>query len=189
MFVFADDAPRHTLLQSRGYSGSESRVHFGQSLVGQSFAPSLPEGFCFLETQAADHAERRAELHIDAFHPGSTMTLEKYRALMNAPDYDPDMDVVILAPDGRYAAFALGWTEAESKMGLFEPVGTRREFQRLGLGKAALHEAMRRMQARGIETVTVRTSPDLAGVIPFYQAAGFQIMSTIYCYAGFGHPA
>jgi GNAT superfamily N-acetyltransferase len=113
------------------------------------------------------------------------MTTEKYRALMNAPDYDPAMDVVILAPDGRYAAFALGWTDTQSKMGLFEPVGTRRAFQRLGLGKAALHEAMRRMQMRGIEIATVRTTLSLPGVLPFYQAAGFQIMNTIWCYEGF----
>lgn len=185
MFVFADDTNRHTLLGARGYNGSECRVHFAQSLVGQTYEPILLQGFHFLKTHKADHAEKRAELHVDAFSPGSTMTTEKYRALMGAPDYDPDLDVVILAPDGQYAAFALGWANPESKVGLFEPVGTRREFQRLGLGKAALHEAMCRMQIRGIETATVRTSPSLAGVIPFYQAAGFQIMNTIYCYAGF----
>ena len=185
MFVFADDAPRRSLLEAKGYSGNECRAHFAQSLVGQTYKPILPDGFRFLKAQEADHAERRAELHVDAFSPGSTMTTEKYRALMGAPDYDPEMDVVIVAPDDRYAAFALGWDDAESKMGLFEPVGTRRVFQRLGLGQAALHEAMRRMQVRGIETATVRTSPSLTGVMPFYQTAGFQIMNTIYCYQGF----
>jgi GNAT superfamily N-acetyltransferase len=89
------------------------------------------------------------------------------------PDYDPELDVVVVAPDGRFAAFAVGWTDPASKMGLFEPVGTRREYQRLGLGKIALWEAMRLMQARGMGAATVRTSPSLPGVVPFYQAAGF----------------
>jgi GNAT superfamily N-acetyltransferase len=113
------------------------------------------------------------------------MTTEKFRSLMRAPDYDPEMDVVIVASDGRFAAFALGWIDLVSKVGVFEPVGTRTEFQRLGLGKAALWEAMRRMKVRGIEMATVRTTASLPGVIPFYQAAGFQLANSIYCYQHF----
>lgn len=66
-----------------------------------------------------------------------------------------------------------------SKVGLFEPVGKGKEFQRLGLDKTALWEAMRRMQAGSMETVTVRTNPSLPGVVPFYQAAGFRLTNTI----------
>lgn len=185
MFVFADDARRRILLEARGYFGSDCRVHFAQSLLEKNLVPHLPDGFHFLKAQDADHAERRADLHVDAFSPGSTMTAEKYQTVMNAPDYDPEMDVVIVAPDGRYAAFALGWCDPESQIGLFEPVGTRKAFQRMGLGKAALYEAMRRMQERGMEMATVRTTRSLPGVLPFYEAAGFQQMNTIWCYQGF----
>jgi mycothiol synthase len=184
MFMFADDMSRRRLLEDRGYSGKECRVHLAHSLIRQSFEPKLPDGFRFLNVREADYAERRAAVHVDAFNPGSTMTAEKYRYLMQAPGYNPDLDVVIVAPDGRFAAFALAWIDWVSKIGVFEPVGTAVEFQKLGLGKATLHEAMRRMQTHGIETATVVTSLS-QGVVPFYQAVGFQIMNTIQCYEPF----
>jgi GNAT superfamily N-acetyltransferase len=185
MFVFADDMPRRNLLESSGYTGTDCRVHLAQPLTDRELEPHLPAGFRFLSVQGHDFAERRAELHVDAFAPGSTMTAEKYHAVMQAPNYDPEMDVVVVAPDGQFAAFALTWIEPITRIGLFEPVGTRTTFQRLGLGKAALMEAMRRMKARGVETATVRTTRSLRGVMPFYQAAGFHQMNSIYCYEPF----
>jgi len=183
MFAFADDKPRRELLEKRRYTGKDCRVHFARMIARQDLKPELPEGFRFLEAQDANYVVQRAQLHVNAFNPGSTMTPEKYRAVMDSPDYNPYFDVVVVAPDGRLAAFALAWIDPISEVGVFEPVGTHPEFQRRGLGKAALVEGMRRMRACGIETATVRTSPQLPGVIPFYQSAGFRIANTIWCYA------
>lgn len=108
MFVFAEDQNRRALLEAKGYTGNECRVHFAQSLIGHTFEPMLPPGFHFLCRQDETHAEQRANAHVDAFSPGSTMTKEKYHVLMSATDYAPQLDVVVVAPDGRYAAFALG---------------------------------------------------------------------------------
>jgi ribosomal protein S18 acetylase RimI-like enzyme len=182
MFVFADDLNRRRLLERRGYTGEEHRVHLAQSITGLPMAPELPQGFRFLDVQALDYAEQRAQLHVDAFAPGSTMNADKYRAILQAPGYDPELDVVITAPDGRFASFALAWIDMTSNMGVFEPVGTRPEFQRRGFGRAALVEAMRRMQVRGIEMATVCTTLALTGTIPFYEAAGFRQANTIWCY-------
>jgi mycothiol synthase len=180
MFVFADNTPRRHLLNLRGVSGESCRVHFGQSLSDIP-VPALPDGFRFLERQADDYAKQRAALHAEAFTP-SSMTADKYRALMQAPGYDPMLDVVIASPDGRPAAFAMAWADPVSQVGLFEPVGTSPDFQRRGLGRAALLEGMRRLQAQGMNIATVRTNPHLPGVMPFYESAGFRLENTLYCY-------
>jgi ribosomal protein S18 acetylase RimI-like enzyme len=94
-----------------------------------------------------EYAENRASAHANSFNP-SKMTPDYYRGFMQAPGYDPDLDTVVVAPDGRFAAFTMGWIDPANRVGTFEPVGTHREFQRRGLGKAALLEGMRRLQAR-----------------------------------------
>ncbi|MFN8374800.1 MAG: GNAT family N-acetyltransferase [Anaerolineae bacterium] len=180
-FVFGDDIQRRRLFESRGSTGFECRVHLAQTITDKLLTPRLPAGFSFLEHQAADYAEKRAEVHAAAFD-SPPVTYQRYKALVQAPNYDPTLDVVVVAPDGQWAAFALAWADTNSKVGVFEPVGTRPRYQRMGLGKAAIEEAMRRMQARGIDIATVRTQASMTDAIAFYQAVGFAHRNSIYCY-------
>jgi ribosomal protein S18 acetylase RimI-like enzyme len=146
-------------------------------------APVLPEGFHFLERMTIEQADLRADVHFDAFSPGSKMTGERYRHFMTtAPLYDPELDITTMGPDGRFASFAMGWIDAPNKLSQFEPVGTRHEWHRRGLGRAALHEGLRRLKARGVETALVETEADDEGNIAFYQDAGFKISNRLLAY-------
>jgi mycothiol synthase len=93
---------------------------------------------------------------------------------MTAPDYQPELDVVVVAPDSRFASFAMCWIDPETDIGSFEPVGTRDEFQRRGLGRATMLEGMRRMKARGMTVATVLTWTKDAGNVAFYESLGFE---------------
>jgi ribosomal protein S18 acetylase RimI-like enzyme len=50
------------------------------------------------------------------------------------------------------------------------------------LGRAALHEGLRRLKARGVETALVETGADDEGNIAFYQEAGFRITNRLLAY-------
>lgn len=179
--IFADDdeAARMAHLSARGFTGQDKFVLFAQDIRAPIPPPALPENFRFLDRMDAAYADLRADVHFHAFSPQSKMTGERYRHFMTAPRYDPALDVVVVAPDGRFAAYGMGWIDAESRVSIFEPVGTRPEFQRRGLGRAALREGMRRMQARGMETATVLASTSRPGNIAFYQSAGFKIVNHV----------
>ena len=56
-------------------------------------------------------------------------------------------------------------------MGSFEPVGTAPEYQRLGLGKAVMHEGMRRLEKVGADMAFVGSGSDKASA--FYTSIGF----------------
>jgi ribosomal protein S18 acetylase RimI-like enzyme len=60
-----------------------------------------------------------------------------------------DLDIVAIALDQRFAAFATCWVDQGNRVGQFEPVGTAPEFRRQGLGQAVLSEGLRRMQQHG----------------------------------------
>lgn len=177
-FASADDAARIAILEGRGYTASDFLVYFSQPLNVSLPEPVLPDGFTFLDAMREEFADKRADVHFNSFNP-SRMTGEAYRNFMHAPNYDPALDIVTVAPDGQFAAFAMGWIDTENQLSIFEPVGTRSTMQRMGLGKTTLLEGMRRLKARGVHTATVCTHAHNAGNIAFYQSAGFQLTNTI----------
>jgi mycothiol synthase len=180
-FAWADDPAGDAMLERRGYTGSDALAYFMQPLDVPLPSPILPQGFSFLEAMQPEWVDRRADVHFNSFNP-SRMKPEAYTHFMTAPNYDPQLDIVVVAPDGHFASFAMVWIDPETKIGLFEPVGTRGEFQRRGLGKATLYEGMRRMQARGMNVATVLTHVHDTGNIAFYQSAGFAWINTVRKY-------
>lgn len=190
--AYADDDLMISLLEGRGYRGAPQFVSFSRSLDADLPVPRLPDGFRFLERMDAAYTEQRSAVHASAFtrlNPDgsvasrSKMTPDYYQRFMQAPGYDPDLDVVVVAPDGSFAAFVMAWADSTIKIGEFEPVGTHHDYQRRGLGRAALIEAMRRLRQRGIETATVMTWAKDEGNIAFYQSAGFALCNTLLRFA------
>jgi ribosomal protein S18 acetylase RimI-like enzyme len=183
IFACADETARQTMLNDMGcVYAKDYLVYFSQSLTKVLPEPALPAGFAFFDTMPVKDADQRADVHFNAFRP-SRMTAAAYSHFMTAPDYDPTLDVVVLAPDGTFAAFAMGWLDPVNKIGVFEPVGTRDTRRRLGLGRAALLEGMHRMQARGMETATVCAHAHNEGNLAFYRSAGFHPTNRILVYS------
>ena len=52
------------------------------------------------------------------------MTTEGYAAAAAAWPYRPELDWVVEAPDGSFAASCLVWLDEENGVALLEPVGT-----------------------------------------------------------------
>lgn len=180
-FTYTDDAPKRQFLEAQGYQASPFLAGFSQRLDALP-EPLLPPGFRFLEAMHADYAAERARAHAAAFAPTSRMTPDYYRIFMQAIDYDPAFDVVVLAPDGRIAAYAMTWPDPASGIGEFEPVGTHPDFQRQGLGRAALLEGMRRLRACGHHEARVMAAAENTGNITFYGRAGFTRLHDVWMY-------
>ena len=64
------------------------------------------------------------------------MTVESYVNVQAAWPYRADLDCVVEAPDGSFAAYALAWLDAENAVGELEPVGTHPDHRRRGLASA-----------------------------------------------------
>lgn len=139
-------------------------------------APLLPDGFTLRPLAGADEVEARAILHQQAFGT-QNVTVDGYRNVTHAPLYQPDLDLVVFAPDGRMAAFCLGWLDEANRVALFEPVGAHPDFRRMGLARAAMLEALRRMQARGMASVLVATGAENEASNGLYRSLGFRTQS------------
>ncbi len=72
-----------------------------------------------------------------------------YQNIQKAPLYWRDLDLVAIAPAGEVASFTTIWYDEVTRSGLFEPVGTMPEHQRLGLASALLAYGMQRLRVLG----------------------------------------
>lgn len=172
--LLESDERFRAVLERHGYERNpEASVfeHRVRALSDPVEAPVLPDGYVLRDMRDDDEG-RRVEVHRAAFHP-SRVTVPAYRRLRTLPPYRSDLDLVVEAPDGSFAAYALVWLDEENGVGELEPVGTHPAHQRLGLGKAVCLEACRRLRELGADTAVVYSlSGYHAGHL--YASAGFE---------------
>ena len=134
-------------------------------------------------SEARDVAARVA-VHRAAFDP-SRVTEESYARVMAEWPYRPDLDCVVVAPDGSFASYALGWIDEANRTGLLEPVGTHPDHRRRGLARAACRLALRQLRATGATKALVGSRGDAAYPVPslLYEAIGFRELTRSLIYA------
>jgi ribosomal protein S18 acetylase RimI-like enzyme len=178
--VFEDDDEARAALARHGFTEPGRAIHYNvRQLDDAPELPRLPDGFRCRTVEAADLAERVA-IHRDVWEP-SRVTESSYRNVMAEWPYRNSLDCVVEAPDGRFAAYVLAWPDDEHGVGLFEPVGTREEFRRRGLGAAACTYALRRLHAEGMRQAIVGCGS--APACALYESIGFGRYATIVGYS------
>lgn len=178
-WAYSGDAARTALLRGRGYTPGEGGLRLHEWRLDAPAdpppAPEMPRGYVARALAGAAEVEARAAAHRAAF--GSTgYTAAKHRAILAAPTYRPDLDLVAAAPGGALAAFALAWYDPAARVGLFEPVGTDPGHRRRGLARALLHEGIRRLRALGARAAYVNSADDERPAVQLYPAAGFRLL-------------
>jgi hydroxypyruvate isomerase len=137
----------------------------------------IPAGFSVRPLAGAGEVPAYVDLHQAVFE-SKNMTLEWRRRTLLQPDYQPDLDLVIEAPDGRLAAFCICWIckdTAGHLVGQVEPLGCHSDFRRYALGRVALAEGLRRLQAQGVAYIQVETDNYRETAFRLYENVGFQV--------------
>ncbi|MFK7803617.1 MAG: GNAT family N-acetyltransferase [Anaerolineae bacterium] len=177
--VFEWDKKRERVMDEAGYRRDMFHyIWFRYDLAQLGETPPLPDGFSIRPMTTEDTVER-AELHNQAFFT-EDVTGASYLKLMGSSVYQLEHDLVVVAPGGRLAAFALGWVDPILKTGMFEPVGVHPEFRRLGLAKSVLWAGMQQMQSAGMRLAQVYTESPNLHAQKLYRSAGFTVVSRQY---------
>lgn len=176
------DGERVDLLRRHGFvDQGDSTLHYFRSLAGVPGGPHLPPGF-IIRPLGEDEVEAAAALHRAAFRT-EYMTVENRRTMMTSEAYDPEGDLVAVAPDGRLAAYTMATiSNRENEIsgrqdGFTDPCATHPDFRRLGLAKALLLAGCAHLKARGATRARLGTSSSNTGMCAAAESAGFRVES------------
>ncbi len=181
--VFADQTERIQTLKAAGFvsqadlgENSWSKVWL-RRLAGMPVKEyRLPPGFTIRSLAGEAEVEAYVDLH-QAVFGSKNMTAEWRSRTLLQPRYRPDLDVVVQAPDGSLAAFCIGWLNqiaGQPVSGQVEPLGCRAEYTRYALGRVALAEVLRRLQAAGAGDIFVETDNYRDTAWRLYENVGFE---------------
>ena len=151
LFVYDFDRERQALLRHRGY---ENLGHVGYMRWRSTSEPpaqvNLPQGYAIrpIDGRESGDLERRATVANRAFDV-DRHTARTIQVLQEAPTYRPDLDLVVVAPDGSFAAYCVVWHDVVNRIGWLGPVGTDPAYRRKGLATAVMGAGLRRLQALG----------------------------------------
>lgn len=135
----------------------------------------LKHGGPDIERRAEQEIERRVELHRAVWAP-SKMTVAKHHAVMSSPTYRPDLDLIVVAPNGDLAAYAIVWHDTYNRIGVFEPVGCHPDYRQRGLTRAIMLEGMARLRKLGAKMAFVNSLYNSVPANRLYESSGFQIV-------------
>lgn len=163
------------LLARRGFEKSRVHVLWMRADL-RSFVPhaSWPDGWRVQPVGPESEWRERADAHSEIWHP-SKDALPLYRRMRRAPGYDPELDLVAVDANGKVGAYCVCWYDPTSGLGQFEPVGTRAAYRHKGLARAVVAVGMRRLQARGAESVLVHSVWDNPASTSLYTGMRFEV--------------
>jgi len=180
----ADNLEQIALLEAHGFVREPiTSVHLARSLSEPIPQPVLPPGFTIRPTGGAAEAEAWVVLHRAAFGT-EHMELEERLAMLAEPEYDPQVDLMAVAPDGRLAAYCMVQISRSENArtgrseGYTDPVATHPDFQRRGLARALLLTGLHLLKDRGIATALMGTSSENAPMLATARSVGFVVVST-----------
>lgn len=99
--------------------------------------------------------------------PTTPEDLASRRKSLSGPHLDLHLCIVVVSPDDEYASYCGMWYDPETEYALVEPVATDPAYRKMGLGKAAVLEGVRRCGKAGARQVYVGSSQQ------FYYRIGF----------------
>jgi ribosomal protein S18 acetylase RimI-like enzyme len=184
--VFADQADILRALEAAGFAdqadvGEDSWSKVFMRRPGKLPVKDyrIPPGFTVRSLAGEAEVEAYVALHQAVFGT-KNMTLEWRARTLQQPGYRPDLDVVVAGPDGRLAAFCITWLH--ENQGQVEPLGCHADYRRYALGRIALAEGLRRLQAAGAEQIFAETDNYRDTAMKLYEHMGFEIIRNVRVY-------
>jgi len=175
-WCFEDDGFRIDVLRERNYTRTDKFINWAGRLLSDPMPEApLPVGYAIRQMRGEEIRERVA-VHRNAFWP-SRMTEERYANIMRAPTYRPELDLVVTAPDGSFAAFLNAWYDPSNCIGIFEPVGCHSGHRQRGLARALVVEGMRRLKKEGAYGAFVASGGRNAAANALYDTTGFRLVN------------
>ena len=172
VYINDQDEEFQRIAAARGYAPGDSWEDMSRFDIPDPFPViELAQGYR-LQTLADENDLRKVDqvMWRGFNHEGELPdnSLEERRFMQSAPNFRKELNVVVAALDGHYVSYCGMWYEPVHRMAYVEPVCTDPDYRRMGLGRAAVLEGIRRCGLLGATVAYVGTA------MPFYLSFGFE---------------
>jgi mycothiol synthase len=181
-----------SVLEAHGYTIARYFYKMERPLDQPLPDPEFPPGYTLRHVNGDADVERWVECFnqsfIDhwGFHPA---TVERRRYRMADPLYEAELDLVVEAPNGEFAAFCSCRIDPDDNArnnrseGWVNVLGTRRGHRKIGLGRATLLAGMHVLKAHGVATAVLGVDAENpTGALRLYESVGFHVADTDIAY-------
>ncbi|GIV96346.1 MAG: GNAT family acetyltransferase [Herpetosiphonaceae bacterium] len=189
-----DDGWRTSIMQGHGFTPARYFLRMVRPLDQPISEPQLPEGFILRQVEGEHEIPAWVEMFNESFidhwnhHP---LTVEQVLYWLESdPFYNPQGDLIAVAPDGTFAAFCFCSINPEENErngcneGWINVLGTRRGFRNIGLGRAMLLAGLRWLKDQGMDFAKLGVdSENPTGATRLYESVGFYPAYTLTSYS------
>ena len=182
-FVNDTDGPFSSLVKGRGYTQKpEEDRPLARFPIPDSFPEiTLPDGFRLLSLADEPNWAKVHKVMWRGFNHGeieeiTVEDIEMRRDMFDTITARRDLKIVVAAPDGEFVSFCGMFYQPQGRYGYVEPVATDPDYRRMGLGKAAVLEGIRRCAQLGAVDAFVGSNQ------AFYLALGFEVQTISQCW-------
>ncbi|VXD13587.1 GCN5-related N-acetyltransferase [Planktothrix serta PCC 8927] len=182
-YTLEQQTEQNHLLEQQGFKVDRQFITMAKSLESPLSIPELPSGFQLSHIQRKQDVSAWVDLFNESFidhWDHHELTLKQAEYWRSQPNYQPELDLVAIAPNGTFAAFCKCQLNSD-QIGWIEWLGTRRTFRKLGLGKTILLAGLSQLQKAGVTTAKLSVDADsLTGATKLYQSVDFKPVATWY---------
>lgn len=186
LLIWDGDASMQQTAMQMGYLATQNKDYDAvYDIDVDNIHYSLPEGFTI--TSMKDTYDLSQYMRVlwkgfnhelngeGAFSPTQEQ-MEETKNEFERPNVNLDLKIAVVSPDGNFVSYCGMWQDNASKNALVEPVATDPAYRKMGLGRAAVLEAIRRCGLLGCKKAFVGSSQQ------FYYSIGFRpyITSTFW---------
>lgn len=151
--------------------------------IARTEEPSLPPGFHFVSLADDWDWEQYNQVMWRGFNhegeaPDDETEIDGRREMLSSSAIIPELIISIANEEGEYVAHCGVWYEPGERYSYIEPVATRPDYRKQGLGKAVVYEAIRRSGALGAKEAIVSSDQQFyynIGFVPFRTWTRWQI--------------
>jgi len=180
-FVLASDKERITLLTDLGYETLGVEEYTRVRLVDKPVPDyKLPEGYIMRGVNTKQDFEKYREVQGSVFPHCEKMTEKLFKIYSTASFYNEDLDIIAVAPNNKFAAFATFRLDPFSRIVELEPVGTHPDHRKLGLASAVIFEGLNRIKKYNPSAIVILGAANNPGANRLYDKLGFTEKTEVY---------
>ncbi len=162
---------------ANGYKPTQDKQCTSMIDINPNISYELPQGFSVVSlAERFDLDEYNKVLFKGFNHEGEPPRTEEEmlnrKTELSGPHVNLEHNIAVVAPNGEFVSYCGMWYDSDTDYALVEPVATNPKYRMMGLGKAAVLEAVMRCGKLGAKKAYVGSSQQ------FYYSIGFYPVST-----------